>query len=153
MGDDEWTSEDLAVLPAWTVVQAYHALARRLYELFARHGLTPVQFGVLAQLADSPDLLQAELARRVLIRPQSMTGVIADLSERGLLRRQGPGGRGKPVPVRLTEEGRAVLKAAGVSIREFNEPAALGLETYEAGMLNALLHKLIAAQTGHSESS
>lgn len=149
----EWTTEALAELPAWTVVQAYHALARELYDLFARHGLTPVQFGVLAQLAATPDLLAAELARRVLVRPQSMAAVITDLAERGLLERQGPGGRGRPVPVRLTDEGRTVLSAAGDAMRRFNEPAALGLEPYEAGMLNALLHKLIATRATTQDDS
>ncbi len=147
MDERAWSADALAELPAWTVVQAYHALSRSLYKLFARHGLTPVQFGVLAQLAAVPDLLQADLARRVLIRPQSMTAVIADLVDRGLLQRQGPGGRGRPVPVRLTEEGRGVLETAGAALRAFNEPAALGLEPYEAGMVNALLHKLIDAHT------
>ncbi|MGW5714587.1 MarR family winged helix-turn-helix transcriptional regulator [Amycolatopsis sp. NPDC003865] len=146
MTDSNRNSVALADLPAWAVVQAYHALARELYELFARHELTPVQFGVLAQLAESPGLVQAELARRVLVRPQSMTAIISDLVARDLLRREGPGGRGRPAPVRITEHGRRVLAAAAESMRDFNEPAQLGLAPYEAGMLTALLHKLIAAR-------
>ncbi|MFD5827254.1 MarR family winged helix-turn-helix transcriptional regulator [Lentzea sp. NPDC060358] len=133
-------------LPAWAVVRAYHAVVREIYDLFAVHELTPVQFGVLAQLSGSPGLLQAELARRVLVRPQSMTAVINDLVGRGLLRREGPGGRGKPVPVRITGEGRRVFAAAATAMREFNRPANLGLADYEAGMLTALLHKMTAAR-------
>lgn len=139
-------SVELNALPAWAVVQAYHALSRELYELFAGHGLTPVQFGVLAQLTESPGLLQAELARRVLVRPQSMTAIISDLVERGLLWREGTGGRGRPVPVRITVEGRNVLAVAAHAMREFNAPENLGLASYEAGMLTALLHKLTAAR-------
>ncbi|MDT8912426.1 MarR family transcriptional regulator [Amycolatopsis sp. PS_44_ISF1] len=138
---------ELNDLPTWAVVQAYHAVSRELYELFAGHGLTPVQFGVLAQLSAAPGLTQAELARRVLIRPQSMTAVITQLAERGLLERHGPGGRGRPLPVRATEAGRALLASAEADLRAASEPAALGLATYEAGMLTALLHKLVAART------
>nr|WP_225954958.1 MarR family winged helix-turn-helix transcriptional regulator [Kibdelosporangium phytohabitans] len=112
--------------------------------------MTPVQFGVLAQLAATPELLQAELARSVLIRPQSMAAVITQLVDRGLLERRGTGGRGRPVPIRLTDEGRQLLGQASAAVRRYNEPATLGLESYEAGMLNALLHKVIDAHTGNS---
>ncbi|HEX7308541.1 MarR family transcriptional regulator [Lentzea sp.] len=140
------TDQALGDLPAWVVVRAYHAVVRELYDLFAAHGLTPVQFGVLAQLTESPGLLQAELARRVLVRPQSMTAVINDLVGRGLLRREGLGGRGRPVPVLITDDGRTAFAAAAAAMREFNEPANLGLAGYEAGMLTALLHKMIASR-------
>lgn len=146
MKDEPWTVEALASQPAWTLVRAYHAIAYGFTSLFEQYDLTPVQFGVLAQLSASPDLLQAELARRVLVRPQSMAVVITQMVDRGLLERCGEGGRGRRVPIRLTDQGRHVLTEAGAAVREFNEPANLGLEPYEAGMLNALLHKLIDAQ-------
>ncbi|GAB3890632.1 MarR family transcriptional regulator [Kibdelosporangium lantanae] len=141
--EEPWTDEALASMPAWTLVRAYHAIAHGFTSLFEQHDLTPVQFGVLAQLSASPDLLQAELARRVLVRPQSMAAVITQMVDRGLLERTGAGGRGRRVPIRLTDQGRQVLASAGAAVREFNDPANLGLEPYEAGMLNALLHKLI----------
>ncbi|MFE9581528.1 MarR family winged helix-turn-helix transcriptional regulator [Nocardia sp. NPDC006044] len=146
MDERTWTSDRLDSLPAWTLVRAYHAVAHGFTELFEQHGLTPVQFGVLAQLAAGPDLLQSELARRVLVRPQSMAAVITQLVQRGLLERRGEGGRGRPVPIRLTAAGRRTLELAGSSVLEFNDPARLGLEPYEAGMLNALLHKLIGSR-------
>nr|WP_238356629.1 MarR family winged helix-turn-helix transcriptional regulator [Kribbella italica] len=142
----QWTADDLAGLPAWTLVQAYHSVAQGFHALFAEQRLTPVQFGVLAQLAVTPGLTQAELARRVLIRPQSMGELIGSLVERGLLLRQGPGGRGRPVPVTLTEQGQAVLEQAGSAVRAFNQPEALGMTAGEAHQLNELLHKLIASR-------
>lgn len=145
MSDEGWTETELTALPAWTVVQAFHVVSHGLTELFGRHGLTPVQFGVLAQLDATPDLVQADLARRVLVRPQSMSAVIAGLADRGLLERRGPGGRGRPLPVRLTDDGRTLLGEASAAVRAYNQPARLGLEPYEAGMLNALLRKLIDA--------
>lgn len=148
MADDVWDAERLASLPAWTLVQAYHVVAQGFGQLFAEHRLTAVQFGVLAQLAAEPGLTQSVLARRVLIRPQSMGELIATLVERGLLVRDGPGGRGRPVPVRMTEAGREVLRQVGMAVVAFNEPATLGLSAAEASMLNELLHKVIAARAG-----
>ncbi|ALG09575.1 MarR family winged helix-turn-helix transcriptional regulator [Kibdelosporangium phytohabitans] len=150
MEEDVWTGDALGRVTAWTLVRAYHAVAHEFTKLFDEHGLTPVQFGVLAQLAATPELLQAELARSVLIRPQSMAAVITQLVDRGLLERRGTGGRGRPVPIRLTDEGRQLLGQASAAVRRYNEPATLGLESYEAGMLNALLHKVIDAHTGNS---
>jgi DNA-binding MarR family transcriptional regulator len=143
-----WSPEDLADLPAWTLIQAYHAVAQRFRAIFAEHRLTPVQFGVLAQLSTTPTLTQSELARRILIRPQSMGELIATLVERGLLVRQGPGGRGRRVPVALTPDGQELLTRASASVRAFNEPPALGISAREAATLNVLLHKLILAQGG-----
>ncbi|TDU87898.1 DNA-binding MarR family transcriptional regulator [Kribbella voronezhensis] len=142
-----WSEDELARLPAWTLVQAYHAVAQGFHALFSEHRLTPVQFGVLAQLAVSPGLTQAELARRVLIRPQSMGELIGSLVDRGLLVRGGPGGKGRPVPVSLTEQGRSALEQAGTAVRAFNDSAALGLTAKEGSQLNELLHKVIRSRS------
>jgi DNA-binding MarR family transcriptional regulator len=146
VADFAWTEDELAALPAWTLVQAYHAVAQGFHALFSEHRMTPVQFGVLAQLAVTPGLTQAELARRVLIRPQSMGELIGSLVERGLLVREGPGGKGRPVPVSLTEEGRSALARTGAAVRAFNDPAALGMSAVEAEQLNDLLHTLIRSR-------
>jgi len=44
--------------------------------------LTPTQFGVLAQLSIHPGLIQSELARRNLVRPQSVDELIRSLIDR-----------------------------------------------------------------------
>jgi hypothetical protein len=94
------------VLPAWTLVQAYHVVARGFTAVFAEVGLTPVQFGVLAVVADTPGPTQAELARAVMVRPQSVGEIVEVLERRGLLRREGEGGRGRRRPLVLTDAGR-----------------------------------------------
>jgi DNA-binding MarR family transcriptional regulator len=147
VADSAWSEAELAGLPAWTLVQAYHAVAQGFHALFSEHQMTPIQFGVLAQLAATPGLTQAELARRVLIRPQSMNELITSLVDRGLLVREGPGGKGRPVPVSLTDEGRAALNRAGEAVRAFNDPAALGMTAAEAGQFNELLHQLIRSRS------
>ena len=146
MPGPEWSLEELAELPAWTLVRAYHAVAQGFNATFAEHRLTPVQFGVLAQLSAVEHLTQSEVARRVLIRPPSMGELTAILVDRGLLFRHGPGGRGRRVPLALTDNGRALLARASASVRAFNDPSALGLTAEEAVTLNALLHNLIGSR-------
>ena len=128
-------------LPAWTLIQASHVVAREFTAVFAEVGLTPTQFGVLVQLEEHEPRTQAELARGVLLRPQSMGELVDSLLARGLVRRDGPGGRGRRTGIRLTENGRDVLAVAWPLVRAFNAPETLGLTDREADTLDALLHR------------
>jgi DNA-binding MarR family transcriptional regulator len=121
MTDDE-------AFPLWEVIQTAHVAARRFTEVFAAAGLTPTQFGVLAALADDADLSQADLARIVLVRPQSMGELIGSLLTRDLVRRDGAGGRGRRARLHLTDAGYAALVRALPAARRINTPASLGLD-------------------------
>lgn len=59
--------------------------------------------------------------------------------------REASPGRGHRIPVRLTAAGQDVLRRASGAIEAVNSPAAWGLTPAEAGTLNSLLHKVIAA--------
>ncbi len=132
-------------LPLWELIQTSHVVARRFTEVFAEAGLTPTQFGVLAALADEPDLSQADLARIVLVRPQSMTHLIASLLERGLVNRQGPGGRGRRTGVQLTAAGQQALQTALPGVHALNAPATIGLDAQAAATLTQLLRTVRTA--------
>ena len=135
------------ILPAWTLVQAGHVVARGFTAVFAEVGLTPTQFGVLANLVDDDDggLTQAELARRVLVRPQSLGELIAPLLERGLVRRDGPGGRGRRSGIAITDAGHAAFAVAMPGVRTFNAPESLGLTAEQHRMLDELLQTVLRA--------
>jgi DNA-binding MarR family transcriptional regulator len=138
--EDEWSAAAIAELPAWTLVQAYHVVARRFWVAFAEAGLGPTQFGVLATLAADPALGQAELARRTLVSPQSIGELIVTLEKRGLIERSAVVVRGRRRPVHLTEAGHAMLRRVAPAIRRINSPESLGLDAAEAAELNRLLH-------------
>jgi len=135
--------DDLDRFVTWTLVRAARRVERMLVDLFAAHSLTPVQFGVLAHLGTGAEFTQSQLARAVLIRPQSMSTVIAEMAARGLLERDGSGGRGRPTPVRLTPAGSDVLTAILPSVRWANEPERLGLDARRAARLNQILHNVL----------
>lgn len=139
-----------AELPLWELVQTYHPAARRFGEVFAAAGLGPTQFGVLVALADTdadpdPGPSQADLARHVLVRPQSMGELVGGLLERGLIIREGPGGRGRRARLRITTAGRAALAQAVPGVEVANAPAALGLTATEVGTLVDLLRRVRAS--------
>ena len=140
---DAFSVDELDHLVTWTLVRAARRVERMLVDLFAAHSLTPVQFGVLAHLSTGARFTQSQLARAVLIRPQSMNTVVAEMTDRGLLERVGAGGRGRPTPVRLTCAGSDVFRAILPSVRWANEPARLGLDARRAARLNQLLHNVL----------
>ena len=129
-------------LPVWNLVRTAHVVGLRFGELFAAMDLTPTQFGILRALALDEGLTQAELARVVLVRPQSMGVLVTGLIERGLVVRHGPGGRGKRAGLALTDAGHDALERAWPPVREFNTPAALGLTPAQAAMLEEILDRV-----------
>lgn len=126
-------------LPLWELVQTAHVATRRFTEVFAEAGLTPAQFGVLACLADGDDLSQADLARAVLVRPQSIARLVTAMVELGLVRRTGPGGRGRRTGLTLTARGRRAHDLARPLAYAINRPEVLGLEPAEVTSLVAQL--------------
>lgn len=139
-----WSGGDPDEVTGWTLVRAHHAVARRFTETLASVGLTPAQFGVLVQLVSRPGVSQAELARRVLVTPQSLGELLVSLERLGHVERR-PGRRGTATAVTLTGSGRAALGRATPLVAALNAPERLGLTAQEASTLNALLHKVLRA--------
>jgi DNA-binding MarR family transcriptional regulator len=75
-------------------------------------GLTVPQYATLFALADNPGISGAALARACLVTPQAMTVVLKNLEERGLIERSPHPWHRNVLETRLTEAGRAALKAA-----------------------------------------
>lgn len=139
------------IFPAWTIVQAAHVVTRAFTAVFAEVDLTPTQFGVLAYLAEDDALTQAQLARHVLVRPQTMGELLGSLLDRGLIRRDGPGGRGRRTAITITDAGRQVLSVALPGARDLNGADALGLTSAQRRTLDELLHvvsRTVAARYG-----
>ncbi|MEV4359565.1 MarR family transcriptional regulator [Nonomuraea sp. NPDC049625] len=75
-------------------------------------GLTVPQYATLFALADNPGISGAALARACLVTPQAMTVVLKNLEERGFIERSPHPWHRNVLETRLTEAGRAALKAA-----------------------------------------
>ena len=139
-------------LPAWNLMQTAHVVGLRFVEVFAAVGLTPTQFAILMHLDDDEGLTQAQLARRVLVRPQSMGTLVTTLLARGFVVRDGPGGRGRRSGVSLTDAGREALQRAWPAVRALNTPTALGLTPAQAAMLDESLTHVRGALSKPTDS-
>lgn len=134
--------EPNADVPLWELIQTSWVVARGFTEVFAEVGLSPSQFGALAFLAELDGLTQAELARRLMVRPQSVGELIGSLLDRGLVSRDGPSGRGRRAGITLTDRGRQTLQQAWPGVRAFNAPEAIGLTGEETATLIRLLQAI-----------
>lgn len=112
--------DDIDAIAAWTVIRAARELARMLAQELTSLGISPVEFGVLAQLAAGDGLSQAELARSVGVRPQSMTALVAELESKSFITRGSARGRGRLSQIRLTKEGRVLFAHAYPVVRASN---------------------------------
>ena len=135
----ELDTGDIDALVTWSLIRAAHRAERRLTSLLADQGLTPVQFGVLAYLATGESFTQAQLARAVLVRPQSLSGVLTGLEERGLVARRGARTKGRRNPLELTDAGHQCLGRAWPVVESVNTPQTLGMTDAEADELNRTL--------------
>jgi DNA-binding MarR family transcriptional regulator len=87
------------------------ALRRSLSEGLASVGVTLPQYTALSVLRERGALSNAQLARRVLITPQSTIKVIAALEKKGLITRVPDPDHGRILRTLLTPCGQDVLEA------------------------------------------
>lgn len=141
---DTFSGPDASV--GWTVVRLAHVLSRRFEAVMRPFGLTATQFGVLATIAGEPGIGSGQLARRVLVTPQSVGELVTALEAAGFVTRDRSGGRGRRAGIDLTPRGRDVLVAASRAAATLDDPAVFDLSPREAATLNTLLHRALRAQ-------
>jgi DNA-binding MarR family transcriptional regulator len=123
--------------------EATHSLARAVW---ARHGLTPAEFDVLATLRRSPaprELTPSALRASLVITSGGLTKVMCGLEARRLVARSRPRLDQRVKPVKLTSAGRHLVEKAMTELIAVSR-AAIGsvLATAEIATLTGLLDKL-----------
>lgn len=142
------SAQDIEGFLAWRLVRTGREVERALTATISEHELTTTQFGVLSLLATGADFTQSDLARAVLVRPQSVGPLITSLIERRLIVRRGPGGRGRRAHFDLTPAGQNLIERAWPRVTARHSPAQLGLDEDDARTLDRLLH---TAETSATE--
>ncbi|WP_250214624.1 MarR family winged helix-turn-helix transcriptional regulator [Acrocarpospora catenulata] len=85
-------------------------LNRRLRKQGTGHSLTPTQLATLAAVERHTAMTPGELAEHEKVQPPSMTRVIANLEERGLVARSPHPSDRRQVSISVTPDGAALLK-------------------------------------------
>ena len=126
----------------YVLVRCAEQMARAWHEALREHGVNPRQFSMLASLAHDPGISQAELARRVMVTPQSMSESLTRLVDAGLIDR-GSVEPGLPAQLELTKAGRNVLARAYPVVRAHQDEAFAALTNAERAELARILDKLM----------
>lgn len=140
---DKFTPLDPDAQLGYMLVRAADQVSRPWHAALRAHGINPRQFSVLAWLARDPGLSQGELARRVMVTPQSMSESLAALLQSGYVDRDEPG-PGRAAQLRLSAAGRRLLARAYPVIEATNRDSFAALSPAERSDLARLLHKLLA---------
>lgn len=108
-------------------------------------GLTVPQYQALLVIADTPGISGAELARRCLVTPQTMTTVLGNLTVKGLIERRTVPGQGRAMETTITAAGKRLLGRADKKILEVEELLNGQLSKADQQSLRKLLEKCRSA--------
>ncbi len=120
-------------------------LRRRLSAAVESHGLTLPAYTALSVLQAQDGLSNAQLARRSLMTPQSMSEVLAFLVERGFVRRSSEPDDRRIVRIELTAQGTRVLSRCNREVTAIEEEMLVDLDDAEAAALRDLLGRCSVA--------
>ncbi|MBH1935811.1 winged helix-turn-helix transcriptional regulator [Streptomyces sp. AV19] len=111
-----------------------------------QQGLRMRYFYVLAALEGGHDLSQQDLSRLLNLDPTTMVALVDELEGNGHVeRRRNPADRRRYI-LRLTDEGRAVLGAAGEAVDAVEREFLAGAPEEDREQLRRILGHLLAGQ-------
>lgn len=99
----------VAIAPTARVARVARLLRRALDEALQPYGLTAPQLGLLNRLLTEDGLVQAELGRRMLIEPATLTGMLQRMEQAGWVGRRRDTDNHRLQRVWLTDQARESL--------------------------------------------
>lgn len=129
---------------SYALVRVAHLLEQRMDRLLSGLGLSATGFGVLFQLRSDPGVSSAELARRVIVTPQSIGPLLARLERDGLVDREPAGPPGTAIIRRITGIGRERLAEAGTLVQQLEDDLVAGLGPADQGQLDDQLWTMLS---------
>jgi DNA-binding MarR family transcriptional regulator len=114
-------------------------LRRRLSAAVAQAGLTLPAYTALSVLRTQDGLSNAQLARRSLVTPQSMSEVLALLVDLGYVRRHTRPGQGRVIRTELTRAGSRALERCDPAVDEVEQEMLADLDAEEVESFRAVL--------------
>jgi DNA-binding MarR family transcriptional regulator len=114
-------------------------LRRRLADAVEPAGLTLPAYTALSVLQAQDGLSNAQLARRSLVTPQSMSEVLTLLVDQGYIRRRAEPGHGRVIRNELTEAGSRALERCDRAVDGVEQEMLGDLDAGEVTSLRAVL--------------
>jgi DNA-binding MarR family transcriptional regulator len=120
---------------SYVIARLERLLRRRITAALEPTGLTLPAYTALSVLRAQDGLSNAQLARRSLVTPQSMSEVLALLVELRYVRRRAEPGHGRVLRTELTAAGRRALERCDRAVDEVERALLAGVDAREAAKL------------------
>lgn len=133
---------DMYQRPGFLLRRAHQISAAVFESACAEVGLTQAQYGVLMVVRSAPDIDQSSLARALAFDKVTVLRVLQGLEERSLVVREVSAGNRRQMAVRLTPQGKRLLKKTERPVRLAYEQLMAPLNQQEAEQLIGLLQQL-----------
>jgi DNA-binding MarR family transcriptional regulator len=102
-------------------------------------GVTVPQYTALLVISDEPGISGAELARRCLVTPQTMTTVLGNLTLKGFIERRSVPGQGRAMETTITASGKRMLAKADKEVLAVEAQLAKALPAKDQATFSKLL--------------
>jgi DNA-binding MarR family transcriptional regulator len=139
---DQQTSVDVAMAPTARIARVARLLRRALDDALQSYGLTAPQLGLLNRLYAEDGLVQAELGRRMLIEPATLTGMVQRLEHAGWVRRGCDPDNRRLQRVWLTEQAGSAIPHLHEIQDRHRSRALAGLASEELTLLESMLARM-----------
>ncbi|WP_413197733.1 MarR family winged helix-turn-helix transcriptional regulator [Pararobbsia alpina] len=124
---------------AYLVGSLDRVLRRRMTEALTPVGLTLAQFTALSVLDARGEASNAQLAERSFITPQSANEVMSVMTERNWITREPDPNHGRIVVLRLTDDGRRVLRLGMEVVRTIEDQMVKDIEENDTTLVQNYL--------------
>lgn len=142
--------------PGYLLKRAQNELRTAMERRMADVGLTMSRYAALAALDDHGALSNAALARKCFVTPQTMTRLVRDLDDHGLVTREPNPSSAREVLARIEPDGAAALVAGHAIAGEVQDRMLAGLDGDDRARFESLLDRVIvnlAADTARAPSA
>ncbi len=136
-------------MPARTIylIKRLEVASRALMETELKDlDLTPAQYTTLSMLAGQAETSSADLAKRVLVTPQSMSEMIMALDRKGLIRRKENETNRRVLEISLSPAGQALLEKADARVDAMEAALFSGLDDAALETLRGHLSAILKAE-------
>jgi DNA-binding MarR family transcriptional regulator len=138
-------TEPLQGLVGYAARRASMVLLERFVQQMAPLDLRPAPFTLLSLIGANPGITSTQLCTELAIQSSNLVGLVKQLQDRALIRRQPHPCDGRAVGLHLTTDGRALLSRASQVAAQADRQATARLSEAEVRKLLSLLRKIQAA--------
>ena len=124
----------------YNCLQAYLKVTPAIKRLLAKYKLKPIEFTVLALVAENPLINQKRIGDTINVSPPNLATLLDRMQENGLLERQRNPRDKRSHIVALTPQGQALFEKTRKSVSGVDIPPSLNRDEYD--LLIRLLQKV-----------